>query len=110
MTGAATGGAKWRSRPTTAWDLEFVQSGSTIQFSYSYAPCKLADLGQGTLDDFIMTDVGQAKLDLRRVRFASGHVYLLNHQQSLLNHAVLFRVEIQQTSSSVESAAKSSEK
>lgn len=37
-------GVKWKSQQMTEWDLEFGQSGSTIQFNYPYAPCTLADL------------------------------------------------------------------
>lgn len=97
-TAIILGGAKWKSRRTTEWDLEFVQSGSTIQFNSFYFPCALVDLGEGTLDDFIKTDFRQAKLDPRRVPFTSGHVYLLNHKQARINHVVLFRVEVQQPS------------
>ncbi len=97
-TAIILGGAKWKSRRTTEWDLEFVQSGSTIQFNSFYYPCALVDLGEGTLDDFIKTDFRQAKVDPRRVPFTSGHVYLLNHKQPRFNHVVLFRAEVQQPS------------
>lgn len=90
-------GTKWKSRPMNGWDLEFVQTAGRVSFNYSYGPCTLADLGEGQLIDFVNTDFSTAKLDPRRVPFKSGHVYLLNHQQSL-RHVVLFRVEIEESS------------
>jgi hypothetical protein len=90
-------GTKWKSRQMNGWDLEFVQTAGRVSFNYSYGPCTLADLGEGQLIDFVNTDFGTAKLDPRRVPLKSGHVYLLNHQRSLM-HTVLFRVEIHESS------------
>lgn len=97
-------GTKWKSRPMNEWDLEFVQKDGTVKFNYAYGPCTLADLGDGQLVDFVNTDFSTAKLDPRRVSFTSGHVYLLNHQQSLM-HAVLFRVEILESSTDIGSTS-----
>lgn len=98
-------GTKWKSRPMNGWDLEFVQTAGMVKFNYFYSPCTLADLGEGQLIDFVNTEFSTAKLDPRRVPFTSGHVYLLNHQQSLM-HAVLFRVEIQESSIDARSTSK----
>ena len=98
------GGTKWKSSPMNGWDLEFVQTAGTVRFNYFYSPCTLADLGEGQLIDFVNTDFSTAKLDPRRVPFTSGHVYLLNHQQSLM-HTVLFRVEILESSTDTESTS-----
>jgi len=86
-------GTKWKSRPGYQWDLEFQQKDGTVAFGYGYGPCTMADLGDGKLADFVETDFSAANIDPRRVPFTSGHVYLLNHQQSL-KHVVLFRVEV----------------
>lgn len=94
-------GTKWKSGPMNEWDLEFVQTAGSVTFNYSYGPCTLADLGEGKLADFVKTNFSTAKLDPRRVQFTSGHVYLLNHQQSL-KHVVLFRVEVQESSAGPE--------
>ena len=102
-------GTKWKSRPMSGWDLEFVQTAGTVKFNYSYGPCTLADLGEGQLTDFVNTDFSTAKLDPRRVPLISGHVYLLNHQQSLM-HTVLFRVEIQESSTDAARASQPQEK
>jgi hypothetical protein len=97
-------GTKWKSRPMNEWDLEFVQTAGTVKFNYFYSPCAMADLGEGQLVDFVNTDLRTAKMDPRSVPFTSGHVYLLNHQQSL-KHAVLFRVEVLKSSTDTESTS-----
>lgn len=91
------------------WDLEFVQTAGTVKFNYFYGPCTLADLGEGQLIDFVNTDFSTAKLDPRRVPFTSGHVYLLNHQQSLM-HTVLFRVEVLESSANTGRTSQSGKK
>ena len=102
-------GTKWKSVPMNEWDLEFVQTAGSVTFDYSYGPCTLADLGEGKLADFVKTDFSSAKLDPGRVQFASGHVYLLNHQRSL-KHVVLFRVEVQNPSAGPGSVSQSTDK
>ena len=72
-------------------------------------PVRWPTWGEGQLIDFVNTDFGAAKLDPRRVPFKSGHVYLLNHQQSLM-HAVLFRVEIHESSTDTESTSQPEKK
>ena len=99
-------GTKWKSGPMNEWDLEFVQTAGAVTFNYSYGPCTMADLGEGKLADFVKTDFSTAKLDPRRVPFASGRVYLLNHERSL-RHVVLFRVEVEKPSADADSASQS---
>ena len=102
-------GTKWKSGSKREWDLEFVQTAGSVAFNYFYGPCALADLGEGKLIDFVETDISNAKLDPRRVKLTSGHVYLLNHQQSL-KHCVLFRVEVQEPSADNSSAVQPADK
>ncbi len=76
----------------TYFDVRFPQKDGKISFQYVYAPCSIADLGPGKLDDFLGVDPTSAGLsDPRNVVPQSGHVYLLNQQH--FKHWVLFRLE-----------------
>ena len=75
------------------FDLEFPQNNGKISFRAGYYPCSIADLGPGKVEDFLGVDPTSAKFtDPGKVVPQSGHVYLLDHQQSG-NHWVLFKLE-----------------
>ncbi|WP_436715885.1 hypothetical protein U8335_27160 [Roseiconus lacunae] len=87
-------GHRWKATPDIyGWDLEFNQSGGKVVFAYSYAPCRIKDLGPGTLDKHLDALPESATDSPRGMEVTSGHVYLLNQQH--WKHAVLFRAEIQ---------------
>ena len=74
------------------FDLRFEQNNGKIGFQYVYAPCSIADLGPGKLDDFLGVDPTSAEFsDPRNVVPQSGHVYLLD--QKHFKHWVLFKLE-----------------
>jgi cytochrome c biogenesis protein CcmG/thiol:disulfide interchange protein DsbE len=88
-------GSRWKSVDSIyGWDLEFKQKDGIVTLHYSYAPCKMADLGAGNIADFI-------NIDPTRLRFTpprglepkQGHVYLLD--QKHWKHWVLFAPEIE---------------
>ncbi|MCC9603398.1 LamG domain-containing protein [Stieleria sp. JC731] len=86
-------GHRWKATPDIyGWDLEFTQSEGKVKFAYSYAPCRIKDLGPGTLDDHLDALPEAAKDSPRDMKVTSGNVYLLNQQH--WKHAVLFHVEI----------------
>ncbi len=93
MEASFAGGHRWKATPDIyGWDLEFKQAGDSIEFSYSYGPCRSKDLGPGKLEDHLDALPEAATDSPRGMEVTSGHVYLLNQQH--WKHAVLFRVEI----------------
>jgi hypothetical protein len=85
--------ANWQDSPEYYHDLEFPQNNGKISFWAGYGPCSIADLGPGKVEDFLVVDPTSAKFtDPRNVVPQSGHVYLLNHQESG-NHWVLLQLE-----------------
>lgn len=88
-------GKRWSVGAGTAqygWDLEFSQAQRSVKFNYVYAPCTIADLGEGNLADFLKPPSDAVQKDPRTVSVTSGHVYLL--KQGHWKHDVLFRVEV----------------
>ena len=75
--------ANWQASPKYYHDLEFPQNNGKIRFRAGYGPCSIADLGPGKVEDFLVVDPTSAKFtDPRNVVPQSGHVYLLDHQNS----------------------------
>ncbi len=89
------GGDRWKATPDIyGWDLEFEQEGSEIFFRYFYAPCYIADLGEGELEEFLRFGAASATERPRYLLVNSGHVYLLN--QAHWKRLVLFKVTIEE--------------
>ena len=88
-------GTRWKAGTEASqygWDLEFRQVRRNVNFAYFYAPCTIADLGEGSLADFLKPPADAVQKDPGSVSVTSGHVYLL--KQRHWKHDVLFRVEI----------------
>ena len=88
-------GKRWKAGTEASqygWDLEFKQIRRIVTLDYSYAPCTIADLGEGNLADFLQPPANAVQKDPRSVPVTSGHVYLL--KQSHWKHDVLFRVDV----------------
>ena len=91
-TTVVKGGDRWKVTPEIyGWDLEFKQDRAQLYFNYSYAPCLIADLGEGELKDFLDVDEEAAKRPPRKLAVQDGHVYLL--RQEFWNHTVLFKIQ-----------------
>jgi hypothetical protein len=91
------GGEQFRANrqdsPEFYVDLAFPQNNGKISFWAVYGNSPIADLGPGKVEDFLGVDPTSAKFsDPRNVVPQSGHVYLLDHQQSG-KHWVLFQLE-----------------
>jgi peroxiredoxin len=77
----------------SAYDVRFDQSDKQIRFSVGYGPCQLADLGPGTLEDFLQVDPASVRLSYpTQVAAQPGHVYLLD--QKFFKHWVLFQFKL----------------
>ncbi|MDF7826911.1 hypothetical protein P4B35_22980 [Pontiellaceae bacterium B12227] len=89
-----SGGARWKATEDTyGWDLEFKQRDGGVYFDYSYAPCYMIDLGEGSIQEVLeMAARKVPKKQPRQEEVRSGHVYLMN--QAHWKHWVLFEVEI----------------
>jgi len=88
------GGDRWKAMDGYGYDLNFSQEKGRILFDYSYAPCYLADMGIGNLDNFTGQHLqGVAGKEPHREKAKNGHVYLL--RQEHLNRWVLFRITVQ---------------
>ena len=90
------GGEQFRANrqdsPEFYVDLAFPQNNGKTSFRAVYGDCSIADLGPGKVADFLGVDPTSAKFsDPRNVVPQSGHVYLLDHQQSG-KHWVLFQL------------------
>lgn len=89
-----SGGDRWKATPDIyGWDLEFKQKDGEILFDYSYAPCYLMDLGEGSIHDFVQNASDENPQERpQKMKVQSGHVYLLN--QAHWKRWVLFEVKI----------------
>jgi len=87
------GGDRWKAMDGYGYDLNFGQEKGRILFDYSYAPCYLADMGIGDLDDFTGQHIqGVAGKEPHREKAKNGHVYLL--RQEHLKRWVLFKITV----------------
>lgn len=89
-----SGGDRWKATSDIyGWDLEFKQEEGQVLFNYSYGPCYLIDLGEGTVQDFIQrASEEDPKIRPIRQTVQNGHVYLMN--QKHWGRWVLFGVKI----------------
>jgi beta-lactamase regulating signal transducer with metallopeptidase domain len=72
------GGSHWQTTPHQyRWDLEFKQKNGQLSFAWSYGPIYLADLGPGTLGDYLKIGGGAAQNPPNQVALVNDHVYLL---------------------------------
>jgi hypothetical protein len=90
------GGGSFRANPQDfRIDLQFVQNQGEIRLQSPYPTASIADLGPGTLDDFLDVDPATVRLSqIRDVVPQPGHVYLL-HQESF-KRWVLLQLEFDQ--------------
>src|SRR5262249_38512726 len=88
---ALKGGDSWRRPDGYGSYLQFQQSEESLSFRAFYAPCAIADLGEGKLEDFKNVDHRKVKLvSPDEASVNDGHVYLLD--QKHFNVWALFRV------------------
>ncbi len=88
------GGDRFKATPDIyGWDIEFVQEANDIYFTYFYAPCFIADLGEGQIEDFLDADEAAATIRPRDLMVNNGHVYILNQRH--WKRLVLFKVTIE---------------
>jgi beta-lactamase regulating signal transducer with metallopeptidase domain len=72
------GGSRWQTTPHQyRWDLEFKQKNGQLSFAWSYGPIYLADLGPGSLADYLKIGSGAAQNPPNQVALVNDHVYLL---------------------------------
>ena len=90
------GGARWKAVPKKyGWDLEFSQKDGAFFFNYSYSPCYIMDLGEGSIEDFLeRASEENPNIDPRNLKVEDHHVYLLN--QAHFKRWILFEVRTKQ--------------
>lgn len=104
-TASIVGGARWKAVPDATgpqsymWDLEFKQQKGQILMWASYYPCRIKDLGVGTIQDFVAVNESEmGNLAPRDLPLEPDHVYLLD--QGALKHWVLFKVDVPKSAAS----------
>lgn len=86
-------GTTWKATPDIyGFDLKFGGEQGKVIANASYAPCSLADLGPGSLQEFLDIDHRKAQRSVRNNELKDGHVYLLNQQ--FWKRYILFRFEL----------------
>ena len=89
-----SGGDRWKVTPDIyGWDLEFKQENGDVLFNYSYSPCYLMDLGEGSFEGVLQRAAQENPQNQpRKQKVRSGHFYLMN--QAHWKRWVLFEVDI----------------
>jgi hypothetical protein len=86
-------GQDWQ-RPTEYGPyLRFVQTSDSVLYRSFYVPCDVADLGEGSLEQFLTPDLQVTRFSGPEGILQSGHVYLVNHEAHF-KCWMLFRVEV----------------